>query len=83
MMSAVAERLLRFTDIIGRERVMAGSDCGFSTFAGDGPVDPDICYAKFRTLAEGAAMAGDALWGRRYDVRHETPGPIHMKGLYL
>lgn len=58
----VAERLLRFADIVGRERVMAGSDCGFSTFAGDGLVDPDICWAKFRAMAEGAAMASEQLW---------------------
>jgi 5-methyltetrahydropteroyltriglutamate--homocysteine methyltransferase len=58
----VAERLLRFADIVGRERVMAGSDCGFSTFAGDGLVDPEICWAKFRAMAEGAAMASEQLW---------------------
>jgi 5-methyltetrahydropteroyltriglutamate--homocysteine methyltransferase len=60
----IAERLLRFADIVGRERVMAGSDCGFSTFAGDGLVDPDICWAKFRAMAEGAAMASEQLWRR-------------------
>jgi 5-methyltetrahydropteroyltriglutamate--homocysteine methyltransferase len=58
----VAERLIRFADIVGRERIMAGSDCGFSTFAGDGPVDPDICYAKLRSLAEGATLASSRLW---------------------
>jgi 5-methyltetrahydropteroyltriglutamate--homocysteine methyltransferase len=61
----VAERIGRFADIVGRERVMAGSDCGFSTFAGDGLVDPDICYAKMRTLAEGATIASRRLWGRQ------------------
>jgi 5-methyltetrahydropteroyltriglutamate--homocysteine methyltransferase len=59
----IAERLQTFADIVGRERVMAGSDCGFSTFAGDGLVDPDICYAKFRAMAEGAALASQRLWG--------------------
>ena len=49
----IAERLLKFADIVGRERVLAGSDCGFSTFAGDGLVDPDICFAKFEAMAEG------------------------------
>ena len=58
----VAERVCRYADIVGRERVLAGADCGFATFAGFGKVDPAICYAKLRTLAEGAAMASDRLW---------------------
>jgi 5-methyltetrahydropteroyltriglutamate--homocysteine methyltransferase len=58
----VAERLLRFADIVGRERVMAGSDCGFSTFAGFGAVDPDIVYMKLAAMAEGAALASRKLW---------------------
>ncbi|HEX5729729.1 cobalamin-independent methionine synthase II family protein [Microbacterium sp.] len=53
----VAERIERFTAIVGRERVIAGTDCGFSTFAGFGAVDPDIVYAKLQTLAAGAALA--------------------------
>jgi 5-methyltetrahydropteroyltriglutamate--homocysteine methyltransferase len=53
----VAQRLARFVDIVGAERVIAGSDCGFGTFAGFGAVDPDIAYAKLRSLAEGAALA--------------------------
>ncbi len=61
----VAERLCRIADIVGRERVMAGSDCGFSTFAGDGPVDPEICFAKLAAMAEGAAIATRRLWGSR------------------
>ncbi len=59
----VAERLLRFAGIVGRERVMAGSDCGFSTFAGFGAVDQDIVYAKLASMAEGAAIASKRLWG--------------------
>jgi 5-methyltetrahydropteroyltriglutamate--homocysteine methyltransferase len=58
----VAERLLRFADIVGRERVMAGSDCGFSTFAGFGAVDPDIVYLKLAAMAEGARLASRKLW---------------------
>ena len=53
----VAQRIDRFTDIVGRERVIAGSDCGFGTFAGYGAVDPEIAYAKLGALAEGAARA--------------------------
>jgi len=58
----VAERIGRFADIVGRERVMAGTDCGFSTFAGFGAVDEDIVYAKFGAMAEGAQIASKRLW---------------------
>ena len=58
----VAERICRFADIVGRERVIAGTDCGFATFAKYGRVDPDIAYAKLKTLAEGAALATRRLW---------------------
>jgi 5-methyltetrahydropteroyltriglutamate--homocysteine methyltransferase len=58
----VAERICRFADAVGRERVIAGSDCGFGTFAGFGPVDPDVTWLKLRSLAEGARIASDRLW---------------------
>jgi 5-methyltetrahydropteroyltriglutamate--homocysteine methyltransferase len=58
----VAERLARFAAIVGRERVIAGTDCGFSTFAGYEGIDPDIAYAKLASLAEGARMASQGLW---------------------
>jgi 5-methyltetrahydropteroyltriglutamate--homocysteine methyltransferase len=54
----VAQRIERFVDIVGADRVIAGSDCGFGTFAGFGAVDPDIAYAKLAALCEGAALAG-------------------------
>ena len=60
----IAERLGRFAGIVGRERVIAGSDCGFSTFAGFGPVDPDIAFMKFQAMAEGARLASAKLWKR-------------------
>ena len=53
----VAQRIERFTDIVGKDRVIAGSDCGFGTFAGFGAVDPQIAYAKLKSLSEGAALA--------------------------
>jgi 5-methyltetrahydropteroyltriglutamate--homocysteine methyltransferase len=59
----VAERIRRFADIVGRERVIAGTDCGFSTFAGFGAVDQDIVYAKLQSMADGAAIASEQLWG--------------------
>jgi 5-methyltetrahydropteroyltriglutamate--homocysteine methyltransferase len=58
----VAERICRFADIVGRERVIAGSDCGFGTFAGTGKLDPEIAYKKLRAMVEGAAIASKRLW---------------------
>lgn len=52
----VKQRLEHFTHIFGTDRVMAGSDCGFGTFAGFGAVDPDIAWAKLKAMAEGAAL---------------------------
>lgn len=52
----VAQRLERFVDIVGADRVIAGSDCGFGTFAGFGAVDPEIAYAKLHALTTGAAL---------------------------
>lgn len=60
----VAQRIERFAGIVGRERVLAGSDCGFGTFAGYGKVDGAIAFKKLRALAEGAALASRRLWGR-------------------
>ena len=58
----VAERICRFANIVGKERVIAGTDCGFATFAGFGAVDADVVYAKLGALSEGAAIATDRLW---------------------
>ena len=57
----VAQRIERFADIVGADRVIAGSDCGFGTFAGFGAVDPEIAYAKLATLAKGATLASGRL----------------------
>ncbi len=54
----VAQRVQRFAGIVGADRVIAGSDCGFGTFAGFGAVDPEIAYAKLGALSEGAKLAG-------------------------
>lgn len=56
----IAQRLKNFIDIVGAERVIAGTDCGFSTFAGFGAVDPDIVWAKLKALSEGAEIASKA-----------------------
>ena len=60
----VANRIIQFANIVGRERVIAGTDCGFSTFAGFGVVDPDIVWAKLKTLSQGADIASQRLWGK-------------------
>jgi 5-methyltetrahydropteroyltriglutamate--homocysteine methyltransferase len=68
----VAERIVRFANVVGRENVIAGSDCGFSTFAGMTVVDPKITWAKLKAMAEGARIASRELWkkvGRPAPVR--------------
>ena len=52
----VRQRIERFIGIVGKDRVVAGTDCGFGTFAGFGAVDPEIAYAKLSTLSEGAGL---------------------------
>jgi 5-methyltetrahydropteroyltriglutamate--homocysteine methyltransferase len=59
----VAQRIVRFAELVGRERVIAGTDCGFGTFAGFGAVHPSICWLKMKSLAEGARIATRKLWG--------------------
>lgn len=58
----VAQRIVRFARVVGRENVVAGTDCGFSTFAGFSAVAPDVAYAKLASLAEGARLASAELW---------------------
>ncbi len=58
----IKQRLLQYANIVGRDRVMAGTDCGFGTFAGFGAVHPPIAYAKLKSMAEGAALASAQLW---------------------
>jgi 5-methyltetrahydropteroyltriglutamate--homocysteine methyltransferase len=62
--SLVAERIVRFADVVGRERVIANSDCGFGTAAGSGKLDPEIVFLKLSALADGAAQATKQLWRR-------------------
>jgi 5-methyltetrahydropteroyltriglutamate--homocysteine methyltransferase len=59
----VAQRLVRYAEIVGRERVIAGTDCGFATFARTvNQVEPEITWAKFKSMAEGARLASKQLW---------------------
>jgi 5-methyltetrahydropteroyltriglutamate--homocysteine methyltransferase len=59
----VAQRIVRYAKIVGGERVIAGSDCGFGTFArANLQVEPEIVWAKLRSMAEGARLASAELW---------------------
>ena len=58
----IAQRIVQFADIVGRERVIAGTDCGFGTFAGIGKMDAGISWLKLAALAEGAELASRRLW---------------------
>jgi 5-methyltetrahydropteroyltriglutamate--homocysteine methyltransferase len=58
----IAERIVKFASLVGKERVIAGSDCGFATFAGSKEVHPSIVWAKFEALSEGARLASRELW---------------------
>jgi methionine synthase II (cobalamin-independent) len=60
----VAQRIVRYTDVAGRENVVAGVDCGFATFAGAPTVVPTIAWAKLGALTEGARLASKKLWAR-------------------
>jgi len=60
----VAQRIERLARLVGRGNVMAGSDCGFATFAQVMPVDPAVTWAKLAAMAEGARIASEHLWGR-------------------
>jgi 5-methyltetrahydropteroyltriglutamate--homocysteine methyltransferase len=58
----VAQRIVRLAKIVGREKVLAGSDCGFGTFVGLSLVPPPVAWAKLASLVEGARLASEQLW---------------------
>ena len=60
----VAQRIGRYANLVGRENVMAGSDCGYGTWVGQAAVDPDVVWAKFAAMAEGARIASARFWKR-------------------
>ncbi|MDE3077246.1 MAG: cobalamin-independent methionine synthase II family protein, partial [Chloroflexota bacterium] len=74
----VAQRILNYAKLVGRENVMAGTDCGFGTFVGLYTVEPKVTWRKFESLAEGARLASAELWGQaagrrtREEVREGT-----------
>jgi 5-methyltetrahydropteroyltriglutamate--homocysteine methyltransferase len=58
----IAHRIGRYAKLVGRENVIAGSDCGYGTWVGQAAVDPDVVFAKFKAMAEGAALASRQFW---------------------
>jgi 5-methyltetrahydropteroyltriglutamate--homocysteine methyltransferase len=61
----VAQRICRYAGVVGRDNVIAGTDCGFGTFANSVIVEPEIAWAKLATMAAGAQLASSRLWGHR------------------
>jgi 5-methyltetrahydropteroyltriglutamate--homocysteine methyltransferase len=59
----VAQRIARYANLVGRDNVIAGSDCGFGTWVGQAAVDPDVVWAKLSAMAEGARLATKQFWG--------------------
>jgi len=60
----VAQRIARYASVVGRERVIAGTDCGFGTSGAGDEVHPDVAWAKLAALVAGARIASQRLWGR-------------------
>ena len=58
----IAQRISHYANLVGRENVIAGSDCGFGTWVGQAAVDPDVVFAKFKAMSEGAAIASKQYW---------------------
>ena len=58
----IAQRIARYANLVGRERVIAGSDCGYGTWVGQAAVDPDVVWAKLAAMAEGARIASARFW---------------------
>jgi 5-methyltetrahydropteroyltriglutamate--homocysteine methyltransferase len=58
----IAQRIGRYAKLVGRENVIAGSDCGYGTWVGQAAVDPDVVFAKLKAMAEGAALASKKFW---------------------
>jgi 5-methyltetrahydropteroyltriglutamate--homocysteine methyltransferase len=58
----IAQRISRYARLVGRENVIAGSDCGYGTWVGQAAVDPDVVFAKLKAMADGAALASKEFW---------------------
>jgi 5-methyltetrahydropteroyltriglutamate--homocysteine methyltransferase len=58
----IAQRIGRYAQLVGRENVIAGSDCGYGTWVGQAAVDPEVVFAKLAAMAEGARIASRSFW---------------------
>ena len=58
----VAQRLEQFAEVVGKENIIAGTDCGFGTFVGMSGTDPEVAWLKLKALVEGARIASERLW---------------------
>ena len=58
----IAQRIGRYAKLVGRENVIAGSDCGFGTWVGQAAVDPDVVFAKLKAMSDGAKIASKQFW---------------------
>jgi hypothetical protein len=72
----VAQRICQFAEIVGREQVIAGTDCGFGTFAGYGKLDPDISFKKLRAMVGGGRDRFEAALGPRLAGRITRSSPV-------
>ena len=63
----IAQRISRYANLVGRENVIAGSDCGYGTWVGQAAVDPDVVWAKMAAMAEGARIASREFWTKSND----------------
>ena len=68
----IAQRIVRYANLVGPENVIAGSDCGFGTWVGQAAVDPDVVWAKMAAMAEGARIASREFWNRPGSNRGEN-----------
>ena len=59
----IAQRIARYANLVGRDNVVAGSDCGFGTWVGQAAVDPDVVWAKLSAMTKGAKLATKQFWG--------------------
>jgi 5-methyltetrahydropteroyltriglutamate--homocysteine methyltransferase len=60
--AVVAQRLMRFARVVGRENIITGTDCGFDTFVGASAIPPSVAWAKLQSLTKGARLASQELW---------------------
>ena len=76
----VAQRLERFANLIGKENVLAGTDCGFGTFVGWSGCDPKVAWLKLKSMSEGAAIASEELWSKKKRGKVRATGPARRAG---